>query len=119
MLLGLLPFALANAYASTLRETGQTLVPMVAGIAAVTVNFVLNYVLIFGHFGAPKLGAVGAAIATVVSRFVELAIVMIWTHRNGKTNAFIVGAYRSMRIPAKLMKQIILKGMPLLVNEAL
>ena len=46
MLFGLLPFALANAYSGTLRETGQTLVPMAAGIGAVLVNLVLNYVLI-------------------------------------------------------------------------
>ena len=56
MLFGLLPFALANAYSGTLRETGQTLVPMAAGIGAVLVNLVLNYVLIFGHFGAPAMG---------------------------------------------------------------
>lgn len=119
MLFGLLPFALTNAYASTLRETGQTKVPMVAGVAAVLVNLGLNYVLIFGHFGAPALGVVGAALATMISRYVELAIVLIWTHRNPGKAGFIVGAYRSLRIPGPLLKQIILKGMPLLVNEAL
>lgn len=74
MLFGLLPFALANAYSGTLRETGQTLVPMAAGIGAVLVNLVLNYILIFGHFGVPAMGVRGAALATVVSRYVELAI---------------------------------------------
>lgn len=119
MLFGLLPFALSNAYSSTLRETGETTVPMVAGVAAVLVNLSLNYVLIFGHFGAPALGVVGAAIATVISRYAELAIVMIWTHRNTKKARFIEGAYRSMGIPGPLLKQIIIKGMPLLINEAL
>ena len=57
MLLGLLPFALASAYSSTLRETGQTMVPMVGGIVAVFVNLALNYVLIFGHFGLPAMGS--------------------------------------------------------------
>ena len=79
MLFGLIPFALSNAYSGTLRETGQTRVPMAAGIAAVLVNLVGNYVLIFGHFGAPALGVVGAAAATVISRYVELAIVALWT----------------------------------------
>ena len=119
MLVGLLPFAMTNAYASTLRETGETKVPMVAGVAAVLVNLCLNYVLIFGHFGAPAMGVVGAAIATVVSKFVELGIVLVWTHRNGKKVPFIAGAYRSMFIPVQLLKQIIIKGMPLLANEAL
>ena len=116
-LFGLVPFALANAYSSTLRETGQTSVPMTAGIVAVFVNLVLNYVLIFGHFGAPQLGVVGAALATVISRFVELTIMVVWTHTHGHICPFIQGAFRSLRIPAALTKQIIVKGMPLLVNE--
>lgn len=119
MLLGLLPFALANAYSGTLRETGQTMVPMAAGVVAVAVNFVLNYMLIFGHFGAPQMGVTGAAVATVVSRYVELAVVCIWTHRHAKQNPFIQGAYRSFRISGDLTRHIICKGMPLLANEAL
>jgi len=119
MLWGFFPFALANAYSSTLRETGETFVPMVAGIAAVAINLVLNYVLIFGHFGAPAMGVEGAALATTISRYAELAIVALWTHRHREKNSFIVGAYRSAFIPGKLLKDIILKGMPLLINEFL
>ncbi len=117
MLWGLLPFALSNAYSGTLRETGQATVPMIAGIAAVAVNLGLNYVLIFGHFGAPAMGVRGAAFATVISRYVELIIVATWTHLNPQKNPFIAGAYRSMRIPGKLLKPIILRGMPLMLNE--
>lgn len=119
MLLGLLPFALSNAYSSTLRETGQTIVPMVGGITAVLVNLGLNYVLIFGHFGAPKMGVEGAALATVISRYVELAIVAGWTHLHSEKNPFIREAYRSFRIPGNLLRRICVKGMPLLLNEFL
>ncbi len=119
MLPGLLPFAITNAYAGTLKETGETVVPMVGGIAATLVNLVLNYILIFGHFGAPEMGVEGAALATVISRFAELAIVAGWTHRHREKNPFIVGAYRSMRIPAGLLRSITVKGMPLLANELL
>ncbi len=119
MLWGFLPFALSNAYASTLRETGKTIVPMVGGITAVLVNLVLNYVLIFGHFGAPQMGVAGAALATVISRYVELAIVAGWTHLHKDRNPYIVGAFRSLHIPGKLLKAIVRKGMPLLVNEFL
>ena len=119
MVWGFLPFALSNAYSSTLRETGQTVVPMIAGISAVLVNLVLNYTLIFGHFGAPALGIEGAAIATVISRYAELSIVAIWTHTHKQRHEFIQGAYRSAYIPGKLLKSITLKGMPLLVNEFL
>ena len=119
MLWGFLPFALTNTYSSTLRETGETFIPMVGGIAAVLVNLGLNYVLIFGHFGAPAMGVEGAALATVISRYVELAIVAGWTHTHTDRKPFIKGAYRSLYIPGKLLKSIVIKGMPLLVNEAL
>ena len=64
---GTLPYALSQTYSSTLRESGETLLPMKAGIAAVLVNLVLNYILIYGKLGVPALGVVGAAIATVIS----------------------------------------------------
>lgn len=119
MLFGLIPFALSNAYSGTLRESGQTVVPMVAGITAVMTNLVLNYILIFGHLGAPAMGVRGAAMATVISRFVELAIVAGWTHLNGKKLEFIRGAYRSFYIPKKLLGDITLRTLPLMANELL
>ena len=119
MLLGLLPFALSNAYSGTMREVGETKVPMVAGIIAVLVNLIGNYILIFGHFGAPALGVVGAALATVISRFVELGIVAGWLHCHGARHPYIIGALRSFQIPRKLTGDIIRKGMPLLINEFL
>lgn len=119
IVIGLFPFAMTQGYSGTLRETGQTVVPMIAGITAVLVNLLFNYILIFGKFGAPVLGAVGAAIATVISRFVELGIVAIWTHRHSLQYPFIVGALRSFRIPKPLLKQILIVGLPLFVNELL
>lgn len=119
MLPGLIPFAICNAYAGTLKETGETFVPMLGGIIATMVNLVFNYILIFGHFGAPQMGVEGAALATVLSRFVELGIVAGWTHMHRQKNPFIVGAYRSFAIPGGLLKNIIIKGMPLLLNELL
>lgn len=52
ILIGLLPFALSQVYSGTLRETGETIVPMVAGVAAVFVNLIFNYLLIYGSFGS-------------------------------------------------------------------
>lgn len=119
MIIQMVPFAIVQAYVSTLRETGQTVLPMVAGMTAVFVNLGLNYVLIFGHLGAPELGVRGAAIATVISRFVELAIVVLWTHLHHAKNRFIEGAYRSLLIPKNLAVRIIAKGTPLFINEGL
>ncbi len=119
MFFGLLPFALTQCYSSTLRETGETKLPMMASIAAVLTNLCLNYVLIYGKLGFPALGCAGAAYATVISRFVELAVVAVVTHRHKVDYPFIAGAYRSLRIPGMLVKAIMVKGAPLLVNEAL
>ncbi len=119
MMFGFIPASLIQAYASTLRESGKTKPPMVAGVIAVFVNLVLNYLLIGGNFGAPRLGVVGAAIATVISRYIELAIVVIWTWRNRSTNQFIIGAFRSMRVPMSLVRRIARKGFPLMLNETM
>ena len=119
MLWQIVPFALMQVYASTLRETGETVLPMKAGIVAVFVNLVLNYILIFGKLGAPALGVSGAAIATVISRFAECAIVVGWTHTHKDRAPYIVGVYKSAKIPGTLAVQIARLGLPLLINELL
>ena len=119
MTIGLIPYAIAQAYASTVREVGNTVMPMVASVAAVITNLLLNIVLIFGYLGFPALGVVGAAIATVISRFVELAILVIYTHAKHREFIFIEGAYRSLYIPWRLFRSILAKGVPLMFNEVL
>ena len=119
MLLQIPPFAFQMVYASTLRETGETILPMKAGITAVLVNLALNYILIFGKLGVPALGVEGAAFATVIARYIECAIIVVWTHRHRERNAFLDTAYTTFRIPSALVKQIAVMGLPLLVNELL
>ncbi len=117
ILVGLIPFALSQVYASTLRETGETVVPMIASVVSVVTNFVFNALLIFGLLGFPALGVVGAAIATSLSRFAEVIILVIWTHRNKVKCPFAVDLFKSFKIPAALTKQVIVKGAPILANE--
>lgn len=119
MLPGLIPFALMQVYSSTLRECGQTVLPMKAGVTAVFVNLILNYVLIYGKLGMPVLGVQGAAIATVASRVVEASIVLIHTHRHREENPFVKGLYTTLKVPMNLTAKIIIKGTPLLLNETL
>lgn len=119
MLIGLPPFVLEEIYASTLREGGETKVPMIAGVVAVLVNLTLNYLLIFGKFGFPELGVVGAAIATAISRYVQMVVVIAWTHRNPEKMPFIVGAYKEWKVPGQLSWNIVSKGTPLMLNEIL
>ena len=117
IVIGLIPFAISQAYASTLRETGETVVPMIASVASIATNFVFNGLLIFGLLGFPALGVVGAAIATALSRFVELAILLIYTHFNKAKCLFAVDLYKHFRVPAALIKQVMVKGAPILMNE--
>lgn len=119
MLLGLPAFMMVQVYASTLRECGETVLPMKAGIVAVLINLTFNYFLIYGKFGFPELGVRGAAVATVLSRYVEACIVLTWTHKHTEKNIFAKGLYSTLKVPANLTKKILIKGTPLLLNETL
>ncbi len=121
MMLGFIPFALTQSYASTLRETGETMLPMKAGVVAVLVNLCFNYILIFGvnPLGIPALGASGAAIATVLSRYVEMVIVIVWTHAHKEKNPYIVGFFKNFRMPLSLAFDMFKKALPLALNETL
>ena len=119
ILFGLPAFALAQSYAGTLREMGETKLPMAASVAAVLTNAIFNYLLIFGKLGMPRLEVVGAAIATVISRYVELAIVVVFTHKHHSRFKFIEGAYKTLRVPGALLRKVAKMGAPLLANELL
>ena len=119
MIFSLPAFMVLQVYASTLRECGETVVPMKAGMAAVLVNLVFNYLLIYGKFGFPELGVAGAAIATTMSRYIEVAIVILWTHGHAEIHTFVNHLYSSLTLPVSTAKKIFIKGMPLIVNEAL
>ena len=119
ILFGLPAFSVVQVYANTLRECSETVVPMRAGFAAVGTNLVLDYILIFGKFGLPALGVKGAAIATVIARFVEMSVVVIWTHTHKDRCPYIKGIYRKITVPKGLIKKYFITGMPLLINEGL
>ena len=121
MLIGFIPFAVTQCYSSTLRETGETAPPMKASFIAVAVNLSFNMVLIFGikPLGIPALGSLGAAIATVISRFVEAAIVVLWTHLHKNKNPYVEGLFKDFRIPINLCFDILKKATPLILNETL
>ena len=119
MLIGLVPNMLLQVYAGVLRECGETVIPMKAGITAVLVNLGLNYVLIYGHFGFPAMGVRGAAIATVISRFVELIIVLLWTKLHRERCEYLTGVFRTLKVPFDLVIKFFVTGAPLMVNETL
>ncbi|MBO4494318.1 MAG: MATE family efflux transporter [Clostridiales bacterium] len=118
ILISLIPIGLTQAYAGTLKDIGRTKVPMVASLCAIFVNLIGNALLIYGMFGLPALGATGAAIATVISRFVELAILIVYTGRHADAFPFISGAFAKLTVPKDLARKFALKALPLMCNEA-
>ncbi|WP_022761216.1 MULTISPECIES: MATE family efflux transporter [unclassified Butyrivibrio] len=119
LLVSLVPFGITQVYAGTIRESGKTTLPMVASMTAMIINFIFNYILIFGHFGFPKLGVSGAAIATVISRFVESSIVVFRGHLKKAEYEFLKGLYKNFHVPVHMIWPILSKSLPLLVNECL
>lgn len=124
IILGLIPFAVSQIYGSTLRELGETKLPMIASVSAIGINITFNYILIFGNEGLPFLpfapmGVVGAAIATSLSRYAEMLIIIISVHKNSSKFEFIKNVYKSFKIPLDLCREILKKGVPLLFNEFL
>lgn len=119
MMFGLVPFAVNQAYATNIKETGQTIIPMIASFVAVGSNAVLDFLLIFGIGPFPEMGVAGAALATVLARYIEAGIVVVWAHTHKQKNRYLEGAYQGFGIPGAELKAILIKGLPLMVNEVL
>ncbi len=89
----------------------MTKYPMYATLIANVVNVVLNYLLIFGKLGFPQMGIVGAAVGTLVSRFVM--VVFLWTLlRNKEKSSSYVTNIKIFVLENKMMKKIIALGFP-------
>ena len=119
MMFGLVPFAVNQAYATNIKETGQTMIPMIASFVAVGSNAVLDFLLIFGIGPFPEMGVAGAALATVLARYIEAGIVVVWAHTHKQKNRYLERAYQGFGIPGAELKAILIKGLPLMVNEVL
>lgn len=119
MLIGLIPFVITQIYAGSLRETGESVKPMVAGICSVIVDICFNYLLIYGKCGFPRLGVKGAAIATVIARLVEFTVMIGWAHLSVKKHTFLKKVYCTMGVPLQVAKTVLIKGMPIFLNEFL
>lgn len=118
MLVGNLPFIIKEIYSTSLREMKETFVPMLSGIIAIIVNLLFNYLLIFGKFGFPELGIKGAAIATVLSRVVEMLVVVIYSYAKINKYDYFKGAY-SKTLKLKSVKMFMPKTIVMVSNEVL
>ena len=113
----MIPMTLSTAISTTFREIGITKPLLKISVVAILANVVLNYLLIFGHLGFPKLGIEGAAIATLVSRTIEFALLvglLIWRGKIFNTRIFDI-----FHIKGILLKMIVITAIPLVINEFL
>ena len=111
----MIPMTLSMAISTTFREIGYTKPLLYISIFAILSNVVLNYLLIFGNFGFPKLGIEGAAIATLVSRVLEFSLLFLLLVFKGKV--FNTNPFHIFKIDSFMLKAIMITALPLLLNE--
>lgn len=111
----MLPWAFSIAISTTFREIGTTKPLLYISIVAILTNTLLNYLLILGNLGFPRLGVEGAAIATLASRFVEFFLIFVFLIRKGKI--FNTSIRKVFHIEKFILKSIFIMAIPLLLNE--
>ena len=115
--LSYIPGALSLCISGAFRTLGETKLPLKISIVSVLTNTCLNYCLIFGNFGFPYLAEVGAAIATLIARVVELSLNLLSLHRS--SFAFKTRLKEIFHFSFKLAKEIVIKAIPLCINDIL
>ena len=103
--------------AGALRSIGSARLPMVVSAIAVLINAGLNYIFIFGNFGAPKMGVKGAALGTLIARICEIILIMILAFKKG--SALKGGFKEYFGFDGAFAKKIMASAFPVILNEAL
>ena len=109
--ISLIPLIIFQAFKQFSDGMSKTVFPMYATILANIINVLLNYVLIFGKFGFPQMGIVGAAIGTLISRGAMLVILIVLLKRNKKTAPFLAGL-NFRNIQKRMSKKLLNLGFP-------
>jgi len=107
----LIPLIIFQAFKQFSEGLSQTKYPMYATILANVINIVLNYLLIFGSFGFPKMGVVGAAIGTLVARIIMVLYLWYLLKSKKKFYDYVTG-FNFRKIEKKVMRKIIGLGFP-------
>ncbi len=112
-----LPWTITYTYAAILRSTENVRLPMLVSIIALSLNTLLNYLLIMGNFGFPALGVKGAAIATLISRSLECAAMLALVYlRKTPAAASLKEMFRFDKI---FVKKYLKTSIPVVANEIL
>ena len=105
------------AYAAALRSIGQTKIPMYGSLVGLVFNGILNYIFIFGKFGAPVMGVAGAALGTTVSRFMELAFILFIIYKNKNVVAGKISQLLDFNFD--LIKRYFITATPVVFNDVM
>ena len=108
---------IAQAQCALLRSTERVRIPLVASIAALTTNFVCNFILIYGRFGFPALGERGAAIGTLLSSVVNVTLILLLAGRTH--DPYLLRFREHFRFDRALVGSFFRKCFPILCNEVL
>ncbi|MDH7444455.1 MATE family efflux transporter [Aquimarina sp. 2201CG14-23] len=107
----LIPLVIFQALKQFSDGLSMTRYPMYATLIANIVNVILNYVLIFGKFGFPEMGIVGAAIGTLVSRVVMVVFLWVFLQGKEKSKAFVTNI-KFFVLQSAMLKKIMKLGFP-------
>ncbi|MDD3253699.1 MAG: MATE family efflux transporter [Lachnospiraceae bacterium] len=110
------PFtAVSTTYVAMLRAVGQVKAPVIISSLTILINITLNYIFIFGHFGAPALGAAGAAVATLTARIVECTAILCVVY--GTKSPIACRVRELFGYSRAFIRQFVATSMPVIANE--
>ncbi len=112
-----IPLGLSLPIANAMRSTGETRLPLLISIMSIIINATFDYALIFGKFGFNAYGVKGAAAATILARLCEALAYLIFLHKY--PFAFKTKTKDIFKFESSLAKQIIIKAIPLMINETM
>ncbi len=109
--------AVSFAYSFSLRSTGDVKIPLVVSTIALGINTILNYLLIYGHFGFPAMGVAGSAVGTVIARVIELVLLLFAVY--SKNTVLAASFHELFGQAAGFAKQFFKVTLPVILNESM
>ena len=110
-------FPVTYSYAAVLRSIGDVRTPLLSTFTSLSFNTLLSYLLIFGKFGFPAMGVIGAAIAALISRVLECGLLLWLTYRSGSPAACTLKEL--LDIDLHFAQKILKPVLPIALNELL
>jgi putative MATE family efflux protein len=108
--------AVTYSFSAVLRSTGNVRVPTAVSVGALSLNILLNYLLIFGKLGLPAMGVLGAGLATCISRYLECGVLLLVTYRGHYPAAAKI--HEMLGASQDLIRKFFVTVLPVVINES-